>query len=319
MKIIDYGFLLRPMLIVPVWTISLLGARAAEWRVRSANPFTIDRYPFLPFTNDDLHLLLLLLLATMMAGGIFILNQIYDIESDRRNKKLFLIADGHVAPTEAWGLYFFATFASIVGAFLFNWQLGILFVVGALLGLQYSLPVFNVRENPYKAFRNNILGHGMLAFLFGWVMTQSFNIEGIVKSIPYALAVGAVYLNTTLPDIEGDKAFGKRTYGAEWGVFKSLRTSLTLVVLSIIFAIMSADWAFVIASAVSLPFFAAARFKQSIKLATLASKTAILLLSLLAAFYYPPYLVLLLLTILASRIYYSSKFSLDYPSLTEKN
>jgi 4-hydroxybenzoate polyprenyltransferase len=319
MKLFDYIFLTRPMLIIPVWTIALLGARAAEWRSRGANPFTLDRYPFVDFSQDDRQMLLTLAMATLLAGGIFILNQIFDVESDRRNKKLFLIADGHVSLTAAWVLYILTTTVAIVGAFLINWQLGFLFVVGAFAGLQYSLPFFNLREHPYKSFRNNMVGHGMLAFLFGWVLTQNFNIEGIVKSLPYVLAVGAVYLNTTLPDLEGDKAAGKKTYAMEWGLGKTLRTSFWMTVTAVVFAILFADYAFALAAAISLPFFTAARMHKSLNEATLATKVSILALSLFAAIYFPPYLAIVLLVVVATRIYYAARFSIKYPVLTGKS
>lgn len=318
MKLFDYIFLTRPMLIIPVWTIALLGARAAEWRSRGSNPFTLDRYPFIDFSQDDQQMMLMLAMATLLAGGIFVLNQMFDVESDRRNKKLFLIADGHVSLTEAWVLYILTTTVAIVGAFLINWQLGFLFIVGALVGLQYSLPFFNLREHPYKSFRNNMVGHGTLAFLFGWVLTQSFNIEGIIKSLPYLLAVGAVYLNTTLPDLEGDNAVGKKTYAMEWGLGKTLRTSFWMTLIAVVFAIMFADYAFALAAAISLPFFFAAWRHKSLTESTLATKVSILALSLFAAIYFPPYLAIVLLVVVATRIYYAARFSIKYPVLTGK-
>jgi 4-hydroxybenzoate polyprenyltransferase len=319
MKLFDYIFLTRPMLIIPVWTIALLGARAAEWRSRGTDPFILDQYPFVDFSPDARQMLLMLAMSTLLAGGIFILNQIFDVESDRRNKKLFLIADGHVSLTEAWVLYILTTTVAIVGAFLINWQLGFLFVVGAFIGLQYSLPFFNLREHPYKSFRNNMVGHGVLAFLFGWVMMQNFNFEGIVKSLPYMLAVGATYLNTTLPDLEGDKAVGKKTYGMEWGLGKTLRTSSWMTVVAALLAVMFADYAFALAAVISLPFLLAARMHESLPQAILATKISILALSLFAAIYFPPYLAIILFVIVATRIYYAARFSLKYPVLTGKS
>ncbi len=318
MKLFDYIFLMRPMLIIPVWTIAILGARAAEWRTRGNNPFTLDRYPFIDFSQDDRQLLLTLAVSTLLAGGIFILNQIFDVESDRRNKKLFLIADGHVSLTEAWVLYILTTTLAIIGGFLINWQLGFLFVAGALVGLQYSLPAFRLREHPYKSFRNNMIGHGTLAFLFGWVLIQNFDIEGIIRSFPYMLAVGAVYLNTTLPDLEGDKAGGKRTYAMEWGPGKTLQTSFWMVAAAIVVSILVADYAFSLAAGISMLLFAIARRDKSIAKGTLASKVSILALSLFAAIYFPPYLVIIALTIVATRIYYAARFSIQYPVLTER-
>jgi 4-hydroxybenzoate polyprenyltransferase len=315
MKLLDYIFLLRPMLIVPVWTISLLGARAALWHVRGTSPFLLDSFPFTSFAGSDTNLLIMLGLSTLLTGGIFVLNQIYDVETDKHNRKLFLLADGHLKIAEAWTIYFVTTLAAIAGAFILNWQLGILFVVGTALGVQYSHPRFKVRRDAYKSMRNNMLGHGMLAFLFGWVMYANFNIESVLKSVPYMLAVGAVYLNTALPDLNGDKAVGKVTYAITWGVPKTQLVALIMVAAAVVLAVMAADYALAIAAAAALPFFIAARVAGKISRSVLATKIAILALSVFAVVYFPPYLILLLLTIVATRTYYAKRFALAYPVL----
>ncbi len=318
-KLFDYIFLMRPMLIIPVWTISLLGARASLWRERGTSPITIDRYPFVDFSTSDLNILAMLGLATLLAGGVFILNQIYDADTDRINKKLFLISEGHVTAGEAWKLYVAVTAIAIIGAFLLNWQLGCLFVVGAWFGFQYSYPFFKLREHPYKSFRNNVVAHGILAFLFGWVMYLSFNIEGIIKAMPYFLAVGAVYLNTTLPDLDGDKTAGKTTYGGVWGLVKTQRTAFLLVLAGMLFSIMTADYGFTVAAAIAAPFFLAAWIQESVAVSTLASKVAILALSVFAAIFFPLYGALLIFTIILTRVYYSRRFEITYPALIEKH
>lgn len=303
------------MLILPVWTIALLGNRAALWRTRSSDPFHLDRYPVSEWTTGDLHLLLMMLCGALVAGGAFVLNQIYDIETDRKNKKLFLLPEGHVALSEAWFIYFFSTAIGIAGGFLLNWQLGVLLACGALLGLQYSHPRFNVRQDSWRSLRNNMLAHGMLVFMFGWVLAKNFDIESVLKSVPYMLGVAALYLNTTLPDIKGDESAGKKTYGVEWGVKKSESVALFLVVLALIAAVLAADYAFAVAAAIALPFFVLARVKKSIDHSMLATKVALLALSLMAVLYFPPYILLLILTILLTRLYHAKRFSISYPSL----
>lgn len=318
-KILDFFFLMRPTLMIPVWTISLLGARSALWRERGINPVTIDRLPWLTFTASDLNIVAMLLLSGLLVGAAYVLNQIYDVDTDQANRKLFLISEGHVSKQQAWYLYFIATAIAILGAFIVNWQLGVLFVVGAWFGVQYSHPKFNLRQNTYKSFRNNAVGIGTLAFLFGWVMYLNFDIEGIIKSIPYFLAVGAVYLNTTLPDIPGDVASGKKTYGSEWGIQKSQNVAIYMLVAGLILSVMIADYAFTLTALFSLPFFAVARVKGSVASSTLASKVAILSLSVFALLFFPIYALFLLFVIFLSRIYYSRRFGMNYPSFAEKS
>jgi 4-hydroxybenzoate polyprenyltransferase len=317
MKLFDYLFLHRPMLIIPVWTIALLGTRAALWPERSVNPFQLDRFPFADFTTGDIRLLVMLFLAALAAGAAFIINQIYDIESDRKNHKLFLLSEGHVSVKEAWALYFLSNAIAIAAGFVLNWQLAILFAGGALVGLQYSYPKFRVRSDSYKSFRNNMIAHGMLAFLFGWVMVKNFDIAGVLKSIPYMLGVGALYLNTTLLDTKGDKETNKVTYAIEWGKDKTQTIAAVLVASGLITAVMAADYAFAISAAVALPFLVAARAQNSLKLSTLSTKVAILALSLFAVLFFPIYLIFLIVTFASARLYYAKRFSLAYPVLWE--
>ena len=69
MKLFDYIFLTRPMLIIPVWTIALLGARAAEWRSRGTDPFILDQYPFVDFSPDARQMLLMLAMKGRRVKG----------------------------------------------------------------------------------------------------------------------------------------------------------------------------------------------------------------------------------------------------------
>jgi hypothetical protein len=92
-----------------------------------------------------------------------------------------------------------------------------------------------------------------------------------------------------------------------------------MTAVAVVFAILFADYAFALAAAISLPFFAAAWMHKSLTEATLATKVSILALSLFAAIYFPPYLAIVLLVVVATRIYYAARFSIKYPVLTGKS
>ncbi|MFQ6003827.1 MAG: hypothetical protein ACE5KJ_08780, partial [Candidatus Zixiibacteriota bacterium] len=83
-KYLDYLFVIRPVLMPPVWTILLLGHhRSAALSGQSNLPG------------------LILLLVTFLVGAVYLLNQIYDVESDRINKKLFFLAEGYISKKNA--------------------------------------------------------------------------------------------------------------------------------------------------------------------------------------------------------------------------
>ncbi|MCK4571813.1 hypothetical protein KAT89_02680, partial [candidate division WOR-3 bacterium] len=70
----DYFILMRPTLFIPVWMFFLLGVHFADG---SLNFRSISIF----------------ILYTSLMGGVYILNQIVDRESDRKNEKLFLLSD----------------------------------------------------------------------------------------------------------------------------------------------------------------------------------------------------------------------------------
>ncbi|HMA77425.1 MAG TPA: hypothetical protein VKO43_08955, partial [Candidatus Krumholzibacteriaceae bacterium] len=74
---LDYIFLTRPIILIPVWTFFLLGAyHATDIAEKSMRN----------------HLLLCGILSfTALIGAVYIINQITDKETDLANNKLFLI------------------------------------------------------------------------------------------------------------------------------------------------------------------------------------------------------------------------------------
>ncbi|HTY08845.1 MAG TPA: hypothetical protein VMF29_06745, partial [Candidatus Edwardsbacteria bacterium] len=81
---LDYLFVLRPILLVPAWTMLLVGHYQG-----SATHRMTWRLPG--------RLWLALGLYSGLMGAVYIVNQIFDVETDRLNRKLFLVADGFVS------------------------------------------------------------------------------------------------------------------------------------------------------------------------------------------------------------------------------
>lgn len=109
LKYLDYIFVLRPVLMVPVWTILLLGHHQGS-RYAAFNRS-------LPW---------LFMFSTLFIGGVYLLNQIYDLESDRKNKKLFFLVEGYISKKNAWVLTIFLYVFSVVPAYLLSLTLGII-------------------------------------------------------------------------------------------------------------------------------------------------------------------------------------------------
>ena len=85
----DYLAVVRPMLLLPVWTQVILGYyHAVLQRVPLSTVILIWRPPA--------QLVETLVLYSLLAAGCYIVNQIADRETDAVNQKLYLVTDGLV-------------------------------------------------------------------------------------------------------------------------------------------------------------------------------------------------------------------------------
>jgi 4-hydroxybenzoate polyprenyltransferase len=309
-KILDHLFFLRPMLILPMWTVIILGVRAGELG-EGVSPFAFGSIDTL-----DLNLLLLLLLSTLLYGAGYVYNQLNDIESDRENNKLFFLHDNIIGISSANILFVVLNLIGLISAFFLNSYLLIPFIIVLIMGILYSHPKINYKGRPGKALWSNMFGCGTLPFLIGWIYCGNLiSMEALIKSTPYLLAVGAIYLNTTLPDREGDSKSGKNTFATIWTVSHTQMSSLGRAASALLLAVLVGDFAIFISLLLALPFYIKAAVSKNISDSVLATKVSILLLSLFACLYFPYYLGILIAVILGTRTYYRWRFDLAYPSL----
>jgi len=282
----------------PVWTIVLLGHH------RSNIVAGVSNMPGV-----------VLLLVTFLVGAVYILNQIFDIESDRLNRKLFFLSRGYISKRSAFFEMMLFDLISIIPAFLISWQLGLLFIMGMIFGFLYSIPPFSFKNKPIGGFMLNALAHGNLAFLMGWCMNQFLSSKALLFSLPYMFAVGAIYLNTTIPDMDGDRGIGKITLSVRWGKEKVVVFACFLVAVAMILSFLNKDIPFLIAASLSFPFFIYSAFDKKDRVIIITTKVSILFLSIAAGIFYPWYFAILILGYVGTRFYYKARFNLDYPTL----
>ena len=282
----------------PVWAILLLGHRRSS-----------------QFSGESNLPGLALLLVTFLVGAVYILNQIFDIESDRLNQKLFFLAKGYVSKRSAISEMILLNLISVIPAFLISWELGLLFSLGMIFGIIYSTPPFSFKNKPIGSLILNAFAHGNMAFLGGWAMNYSLSTKSLLFSLPYMFAVAAIYLNTTIPDMEGDRRAGKITMSVRWGKERAIVFSSFLVAVAIFLSFLVKDIPFLIASSLSFPFFILSAFTKKERQIILATKVSILLLSIAAGIFYPWYFAVLILGFIGTRLYYKARFNLDYPTV----
>lgn len=307
LRALDYAFILRPTLFFPVWIVFLAGHFRGKML---AAPYGIS--PAIALQQETLWLLLAL---TGLMGSAFILNQIVDAPGDRENDKLFLIAHGHVAMRAAMLEAVFLAGISLFTAFIWSMQIGVLYLaIMFVTGVLYSVPPFVWKDRPLGGLLANCLGASLI-FLAGWASSGQSPGSGFTGSVPYALAVGAVYLYTTLLDMRGDARFNKVTFAVRFGRRATILAGLLFVGGTAALGWRMQDAVIFYPALLALPFFCIATARPVRKDVVHAIKMPILFLAIVDCMLWPPFLLLLASVFFGSKFYYYHRFSLRYPTL----
>ncbi|HLG93621.1 MAG TPA: UbiA family prenyltransferase [candidate division Zixibacteria bacterium] len=295
-RLLDYFFSTRPVLFMPVWTVALLGAGQAAGR------------PISPETAGSL-----LFATACLFGAVYLVNQIFDKESDRINNKGYFIPRDIIAVQEAVVLAVGLNLAALAVSLLISGYAFVLFIAIAILGILYSAPPLRLKDRAWMGLLANMLAHGSIVYLIGVGWNEDLEWRHLLHSLPYFFAVGAIYLNTTLPDVEGDKQVGKGTVAVAYGPRFAQGLALVFVLLAIGIAVYTRDFDFLLPAILSLPLFALALDRKSVRFSVWATKAALLLLSLAAALYFYWYVLILAAGFWAVRTYYKRRFGMVYP------
>lgn len=305
-NILDYFFVLRPILLVPAWTMLLVGHYRAEGDLSIRLVLPGEFW-------------LAMLLYSGLMGAVYIVNQISDIETDRLNKKLFLVADGYVNKR---AIIVEAIILLLAASFISFWRYSVTFglVIGAsgLLGLLYSVPPFKFKGKPFLDMLANGFGYGLLAFIAGWLSSNPASSAMWLDSLPYVLAVSAVYLNTTIPDYDSDKATGNITTGVFIGPKATRWLALAMMSGSLVLSLLFRDILCLAASGAALPLFLMAVITANMKWTMLSYQAGSLVLVVMAGILFPIYIPILIGTFLALKYYHKWRFGMDYPRFADR-
>lgn len=304
-SIFDYFFLLRPLILIPVWNFLLIGSFLARGR----GSFSTD-------------ILLGVVLYTCVMGGVYILNQIMDRETDKVNKKLFLISEGYIplrhAYVEMFLLWIFAVLLSL--------QFGMLFVsavvISIILGIFYSTPPIKLKGKPILDTLANGVGYGMVNLAIGWLLVSVYEVTMFYRFFPYVLSISAVFVNTTIVDLEGDRQAGEYTTAVLFGIPASYIVSTLLMAGAVLWAYYNKDLVCLIPAVISFPLYiytmlyALSKHRVHRKMTIASFRLPGLLFTIVTVYLYPIYAVFLIILFLGMRMYYKKRFNLFYPTLS---
>jgi len=308
---LDYFFVLRPMLFFPGWS-TLLAGYLIPYKSKIYLHFSIIHQ------IDFIELLILIGSFAMVMGSTFILNQLADKKSDKINSKLFLISNNHISQKKAIIEVIVLTVLSLIIGFLINIKVGIIFVIFFILtGYLYNFRPFEFKNKPWASLFSNAL-MGWLAFSVGWSMHGDINLEFVLVSLPYLFFNTALYLFTTLPDVDGDKKTNKNTFAVKYGPKPIVMSAFFLFGLGIMIAILHSDTQAMIFYLLSLPFFVLTIISFKIPHTILTTKFAILFFALSICLKIPYYIFLMVLGFYSTKFYFRFRFNLDYPNFSGK-
>jgi len=302
-KYLDYIFVLRPTLFFPVWTVFLAGYHANTVfdpsRQQAASPI-----------NNPI---LVAGLLTLLMGAVFIFNQLADIESDRKNQKLFFIADGIIEKTRAFIEAMILTCFSLAVIFILDYKLGLIFIViFVVTGIMYNFKPFCWKDKPLLGIVVNFCG-GWSVAASGWIAAGTSSWGFAIHAVPYASGLVAVYLLTTLPDIQGDETAGKITFGVKYGFQLTTYCAAAFELITVVISYLLKDYLLFLPALVALPLFIIAAVSQQMQDTFRAIKLTVLFASLAVCFKFPLYFLVIIATFYFSKWYYRKRFDLDYP------
>jgi len=307
LHLMDYVFVLRPTLMFPVWTVFLAG-HSAQLRFG----FSPVRIAWQGAWEWDY--LLVGLLVTLCMGATFVLNQITDVESDRLNNKLFLLASGELSIRQAIVEVLTLACISIGVGFLLKPALGFAMLLCFLVaGILYSCPPFLCKDRPYAGLLCNGLG-ALGVFSSGWLVRGQVSSGMWLHAVPFVLALWSLYFFTTLPDVEGDRAAGKMTIGVLFGPRVCARLALVTELGTLVTSFVLRDWLIFAPALAALPLFIIAAHTGTVAAGVRTTKFGLLFVALAYCYAFPGFLLLLLMVFIGCKLYYRHRFNLNYPS-----
>jgi len=306
---LDYLFVLRPMLFFPGWSTMMAG-----YFIQSKSVWI----PAFQFHINHIHLLTVLIGFAMVMGSSFVLNQLNDIESDKKNKKLFIISNGILSTKTVWIEAIILSCLSFLVAFYIKLEVGILFILFFIVtGILYNFAPAKMKDRPWGSLLANGL-MGWLAFSIGWVSNQEISIRLIIDSLPYLCFNTALYLFTTLPDREGDKISGKKTIAVIFNISNIIYAAIIIFLIGLFFSLWSTDRQALIFYILSLPLFINMFVSKKTENTIRATKYGILFFALSICFRWPAYFLMMITGFFGTKWYFKHRFKFDYPNFSGK-
>ena len=317
---IDILFLFRPTMFFVVWPLISIGMYLSYLEFMQYPQFIL---------SCDIRTCLFFISNTLIIGATFIKNQMTDIETDRINKKLFLL-DGCVEidlTRKTYKISLLVGFILLLASNIYNVIItSLIFIFWDFL---YNNKPHEWKKNPFLGPLCNLIVC-LLLLLSGWVFIASdgsyflsfnkvINFNFFINVFPYLLIYLAVVIITDIPDIKGDKNSHKNTFTIKFGQRNTMLFSLILVVLSFFISIYLNDPLACVSIICSIPFFCYGLFRGLNKDVLRSIRYPIFILNFFTTTIFPYLFLAILVIYYLSKYYYWHRFDLSYPTLLVVN
>lgn len=301
LKICDFIFVLRPLILVPAWSFYLIGAaqaRDAQFSIQFGIPGVT-----------------VLVTLTSILVTAYLLNQIFDRESDEKNDKCFYLSRGifRVRTLLILAAVFFMV-ASLAFRHVEEIHKAPLLVALAL-SLLYSLPPVRLCARPFADLAANAVGYGGIAYMLGYRTELTHLVDTLANAGPYVSLVASTFLHTTILDAEGDKTAEKISTTVYIGARASANLAVVLNAIAVVLALITSNNLAVIITAINLPVTIYALVNRRRQTSAVVVQASTLIVTVIAMILWPAYAIVVLPLVALSRFYHSRRFGITYPGV----
>ena len=320
LRFCDAVFLTRPVILIPVWAYFILGFYRSNAVYFPDSIYTLPVFGFRINVLTGLYNIqnyINLLMLTLSVAATYVLNQLVDIETDKRNGGLPLLAKAGISIRMAIIENIILTIIPLGYAIWIRGTVGLLLFLAFALNILYNLRPFYFTGRPFLDFISNAMGFGFIAFGIGFASACNGNITEVsryfVEATPYFFLMVAGSINSTIPDMEGDRRTGKKTTVVLLGTRRSNLISTAAIITAFIMAAFNRDIVAGITASLSLPFFIRYIYTNKLKDGLHTFQTCAGFLMVLTVMVFPWFFLWGFIVYVLTRVYFKLRYNVVYP------
>jgi 4-hydroxybenzoate polyprenyltransferase len=307
--ILDAIFLTRPVLLIPVWGFCVFGYYRGM--ILSGHKWNFHVVP----DKATMSFFLWMVVFSLAVSAIYVLNQIADIDVDRENSGMPLLAKGNISASTARITSIICAAGSMALPLLFHPALAFFSFAALLTGIIYSFRPTYFSGRCILDFISNGTGYGIIAFGTGWYLSGAGTGGFFMSAFPYFLLMCAGSISSTLPDYIGDKKCGKNTTAVILGIKNAHILALIIILSDIVLSYIVNDVVVLICAAGALPLYIIYLVRPIEVFMEATYKAGGLLCMIVAFVLMPVNAAAAFLIALSTWLYFRLRFHVNYPSL----